>query len=157
LVIRFDKATLYYLSWQVTFLSSFVSQLWYFGRVHYVCFTPFHTELHVWPNIRILNIYSNIRYLLFICEYSFQLYFLSYLCGITGWGFQQFSIYIRALPVSWDHPVRSWSTYHQMFIDTGSRNIYGLWVGIWTNLEIFSQFPIFFLGGGGWVDPRGNI
>jgi hypothetical protein len=49
-----------------------------------------------------------------------------------------------------DHPI-----YHQMFLDTRNKNIYGLGVGISIIFEIFSNFLL-----KGWVggyDPRGHI
>ena len=53
---------------------------------------------------------------------------------------------IRALKI----PV---SIYHQMFLDTRNKNMYGLGVGISRDFKIFSNFQ--FLGG--WLDPRGHI
>ena len=48
----------------------------------------------------------------------------------------------------WDHPV--WSRYmyiyHQMFLDSRNKNMYGLGVGILIVFEIFSQFPIWRVG-----------
>jgi hypothetical protein len=44
------------------------------------------------------------------------------------------------------------STFHQMFLDTRNKNMYGLEVGISMVFKIFRQFPIY-----GGVDTRGHI